>query len=1145
VNPGDAGLVRVTLYNVQDNFRYLKSDMDTLDESGCVTSEVTCLSFCNVDPNAGDPKSWGRTTLEYYNQIKAERMRPAWLPPRPEPASGPQRASVTVLAVGTAGGDVRLWDYVANKHLFLERPDLAQPPPVLSVGFTTDGRCLAALYGHSALRMWSFSPERPRLPKLDRELLQTKLRAEVDQRLLADALEQRLAGRRRAKADLEEEQAREYASIAEYVKGVKDVLPPPTIAALGHPNAFLTLKPPRDRFERRTMLTMAVVPGLARPSAFQTSESSFSFADEYPPAYPGCALPTPDVVKMYERLLRGSDCRALFLVNRAELETQEVVNLEGLDAATLGVGERRKLEQLLREQQRKAAEERAREEQLEQEAAAETARLLAEAMGGDAVDDDIGLDFFQEQGPRTAAPAARIRPLDALAVSSEQVVLGVDVRIEYLEPFAYPPEAAVQVRTYNIERYKFIRQFRRGAAPAAPEAELGPVADEPAEDAPPAPDADGLFADVPHEWRHPRTRAVLAARRFLDDPDPRYQEEHRLMASRGAQPQARRYDLLGSLLVRDDKREYTFPLASLVQLQRGKFSVEHLSPAAARDPFECSVTLVGTEDQLHLVAPTPEVADEWVHAIRYIFWRCGCNLGPAERAPQFLRECVPEDPALLDVDLVDALNASVSLGLWRLMSSKTRRGERKPGDARLRQHEEEGASDSEDEAATAGDDDFYFGLDVLDNIFATTCHTYRIFAGGINFAGLLQVRVNHAAVYEHYCLDNKDPELVPAASSAAYTAALIAAGLSKRDRDRGGVTMFSMPALELGPTQPLPTVEEADLLRLLSLAQGQHAARDLGDYTWLSAGCRSSTPHVRHCAASADGRCVVTADVAIEQGPEEEGEEALTEAEELAELNSPLQGRGEDEAGADGEEEEEEAGGAAERERALHDKPRRYRVSVWAVAGGALSAHVVGEHDLLVPAVGVVPPALARRVWAPRARTQEDEDEEEGALRRPDEEDDPASDAEEQARAPGDSSSRAAYLVASCSHDETVRVWRYADGAGHTSAAAVGDELQVVERPHFLRLLIGAPRLAQQGRGAQDQEDDGPAAAGRAAKLISDTQQRYQALLEERRKRAHFAAARGKVYKSATLSRATVATALPAGAQMKQLDKLLTMNKEK
>ena len=1085
----DSSVHRVALYNVLHGFRLLKTDVDSI-EDGTHNSEITCLAFCQASMEAGDKVSWGGTSLAYYNQIKSERARKSWMRPKVNERLTSMDRNMSIIATGSMDGQVRLWDYVTNQYMTIEKAQSNNTiVSVRSVSFSTDGRCLAALYSNNTVVMWSFSKNRPRLPKIDRDLLETKLCAEYEQKMATQELENKLKGKKKkSKAELEEDKEQEFVKIKEFVKNLRDVLPAPPIPSLGFPNSFLNIRMRKHNNEKKSFNTMTVIPGFANPSSFKTKDNDVNFIDEFPPAYPQCELDTKDVLQMYARVKNGELFKALFVTERTQLEIERVLS-ESFDKNALTIQQRRKLEKELREMNKKAEMERLREQELDAEAIEQSKRMIKENQAAGDDDDDMGLGMFDKEGNpiSLARPTELDNPLASQTVAGKSVVLAVDVRVEYLEPLPYPPEAGTQVRTFNIERYRTIL--------STPDPALIPV-----------------------EYLEGKSMAVLDPVKFIDDPDPRYREEHRLLMQRGAAPKERKFDLLGELLIRDQNREYLFPLAQLEQIQVGKYSVEHLSSVGARNPANCCMSLIGKEDQLHLVAPNAETLDEWVHVLRYILWRAGRNFAPSSGSEQFLVE-VPPSEAYLDVDLVEALNANVSMGLWTLMGANSKYNtnsglnkKKKTTRSNVGTHYDSDEENSEDDMLE--DDNFYFGLDFLDNIFATTCHTYRLFLGGDHFAGILQVRVNHDAVYEYYCLDNKDPTKIPSASSIAYTTSLIEKGLNRHSDHMSALknNKLSMPPLELVPKKGGnigmgSNLDAGDLLRLLSVAHGQHDGAELGDWIWMSAQVGSRCPNINMCMASWDGKYVLTGETVggSESGkhvdlPEQDELLFLNLSEEEAAMLVGSKARDAEHTGKNKDRDDDDDDDDDDRDRS---KPLEYSLSVWRIAEGTLARRTLGKHDLMVSGICVLPMGLVPKVGCPS-------------------EDD--------------------YALASGSADETVRFWSYHQGALDSNATDTSGEVQIVERPHFLRLLLASPALAQQGVGPRYVGIDTEITAeGKAKQLISATQRKYQELLHERQQKAMMEAAEKAIHRAATLSADPTKNIAPAGQQIKQLDKIIQL----
>jgi len=1094
--PTDDSLYRIALYNADDEYRLLKADTDGIDDGVSLhQSNITALAFCHIDLGAGDKTSWGKTSvdLDAAASAAARAVQRPWMKKQTKKAP-PLVKYLTLLASGTADGSIRVWDYVGNQWETIPSPDTVAIPSVREISFSTDGRVLTALYTNNTIAMWSFSSSRPRLPKINRELVEARLRAEYDQRRAALEMEDRLKGlRKKSKKKIASEKSAEYERIAEFVETMTDLLPPPAVGLIGHPNLFLRCVVPKDKRERRTLHTMTMIPGYRAPSGYVGGRNDplamLTLDDTLPPPYPDADIDTKIVLKMLNRMRAGENFIALFLVKQQDLVYDQADI--GLFDATLKAELRKLIEERVREKMEQTdvrlAEEEAvlaadeaddidfevfydaetgeeshrrprRDEEKDairadlarrrteldmakrmkkEEDESRVRRKLKRASGGASSDMSVTQHDDEELDMKALAElqeAEKQRMMGtALEEGSDLRILSVGVHIEYIAPLPYPPEALKMVQQFNFERYRLMIAGNHSTG-----------------------------ATLPEDYAEPRSVAVLPPVRHVYDPDPVWRAKQEAAEKNRVAPGDREFDVVGELLVRDLHREYLFPLADLEQIQVGKFSVEHLSDeGAGNDPLRC-FSLIGKEDQLHIVAPTRQVMNEWICSIRHVLWRAGRNIAPTVISDQFLVDAPPQIE-YLDLDIVQALAQNMSLGMIELMASAKRRSKGSVG--ALQDLTGTGAVTGkaaiEAEEETNPQDP---GGDNLDKIFATTCHTYRVFAAGDSFAGILHVRINHEAAYEHYCLDNPNTTRL------------------------AGATGTSAPPLEVKPRMTtMQRLNEINMVRLLSVAMGQHSDTELGDWMWAQISSRIRTPIIRACAACGDGRYIVTAETVLPPGMFTDDLEDVTDEDDMLEINQDVNaamldtatnqaaasgaaadgtngdnndgsgttggdgnGNGGDGNGGEGgnngdgnKDGGDDDGGddddAANKDNSLAQVRQRahamaaHAVSTWRIADDNLVRFPVGLHDGPVRSVAFLPENLIRRAGSKYI--------------------------------PG----MGAYNIASGGDDETLRVWTYApnDLDVTRSERRPLPPLQVVQRPYFLRAIHEEPSLALQGGGGQ------------------------------------------------------------------------------
>jgi len=396
----------------------------------------------------------------------------------------------------------------------------------------------------------------------------------------------------------------------------------------------------------------------------------------------------------------------------------------------------------------------------------------------------------RRKGGNTEAEEAE----EARRAANQQIVIPVPVRIEYIPPLPYPKNALLMAHNHNVERYHDMYQRKQeflrleaserkrkieeaqqqgipytGGMPEDVDPEdfddLDFVEPEPAgengrdddesrrriNEASTTLDLTKIYTRNPDPLtvmlnNEYEKSVVVASKRLpvaavtlpplprakLEEEQDEYLREAGLVHLTEGSP--RTYELVGDLLIRDQVREYNFPLYDLKQIQIGKLSVELGSSAASRYPDKCCFSLIGSKDQLHLVADTQEDVEKWITALRFILWRVGRYLAPSKRSPSLYSDRIPP-PKFLDVDMLATIagfDPNEKLSTTLLAKSKTKeRGE------------------------TYQDS----SPDSIEGVFTTPCHTYRIMYAADYVNMIMEVRVDHDKVFERYANKGDAPTL--------------------------------------------------------------------------------------------------------------------------------------------------------------------------------------------------------------------------------------------------------------------------------------------------------------------------------------------------------------------------------------------------
>ncbi len=556
----------------------------------------------------------------------------------------------------------------------------------------------------------------------------------------------------------------------------------------------------------------------------------------------------------------------------------------------------------------------------------EALRLLESGQLVEKMAEILAEEDVKETDTMTPEERARIR------AANELRVLSMPVQVEYIPPIVYPKRALQVAQQMNLERYGKMHVASKAArsrveaevnlriakGETVPERDIQQKIDVAVKRA---------IANVDAKTKGPVSSVTLKPQeRSKFDPEKERILERNPKFKHTGPAEERHYDLVGDLLIRDNFREYLFPLAELTQIQLGKFSVELTSSAAAAQDEDCALSLIGSDDksQLHLVCANKAERDRWVSALRYIFWRVGRNFAASEASPRFLLDAPPAEE-FLDVDILATVAGygSKDSTLNDLAKKKKKAAQQ----------------DQVNDPLVAADN--------LEKLFATSCHMYRIFLGGDHLAGMVEVRVSHRKVYEYY----RDEVL----QSTVYKGKVMEA-VSKPlclDEREGGVK---------GPAAQDAKGDDTDLDAVFQQVFPAAKVSESGDWRWIN--LEVLRQRVRRSVPTRDGKFIMCAETTL---PNFNLADVRLKVQDTIEEERKKQKAYEADLDDDPDMAEVKKRRAAEEEEArLRDAAAsddrkdvvNYTVAAYRVSNGFMTRYPVGRHDGLVTDVCVIPSQL-------------------------------------------------------------------------------------------------------------------------------------------------------------------------------------------